>query len=66
MSDDRTFEALSALLEEAGLVVSADEARRLATLYARFAGDRARLAQVDLGETEPAVTFVPSIEALEP
>jgi hypothetical protein len=48
---------LHELLAASGLQLSDAEVAQLAVVYARFAPDRARLAELDLGETEPATTF---------
>ncbi|HUG17014.1 MAG TPA: hypothetical protein VMM78_18545 [Thermomicrobiales bacterium] len=66
MSNDRATDDITALLHVAGLTVSDDEARQLALFHERFAGDRARLRQIALGETEPSVTFAPESEHDEP
>lgn len=45
------------LIRVTGLVLTTEEQAELAQLYARFAADRAALARLPLGETEPALTF---------
>lgn len=54
--------AITALTSAVGLTLSDEEARQLAAFHARFTPDRELLRQLDLGETEPAVIFTPTVE----
>jgi hypothetical protein len=60
-SDPEAPDIVTALLAAAGLRPPPEELTILTSLYVRFARERAALARIDFGPSEPATTF-----ALEP
>ena len=56
-TEHRHPDIVTALLAAAGLRPTSEELAILKVLYARFARERAELAMIDFGLTEPVTTF---------